>query len=117
MTEKTNSQQQADANNLQPTNNAPTSESQETVTITKEELRIITERQDQQIADLVACYHFLQKMQTAREIIQGNPVKAMTDRNKRAQIEEILQGTTRDLAERMKKYEPYVKQNNQDNEQ
>jgi hypothetical protein len=90
-----------------------TQNDQEHVTLSREELKTITDRQDQQIADLIECYKFLEKMQALHEIVGGDmasAMKALTDSNKKAQIQEIMGSSFQDLAQRMQKYQPYVEQ-------
>jgi hypothetical protein len=85
---------------------------QKTVTFTYEEAEKILDRQDQMISDLVACYQFLEKLQTIHEMIGGNmtqAAQAMAIPKKREQIQEVMGGRFEDLANRMSKYESYVR--------
>jgi len=101
-----------DQTNYQLTNSIPEDDPEESITIKRKELQQITERQDQQIADLVACYKFMERMAEIHEIMGGSiseATKIMANPKKRERIQQVMGSGMQDLAERMKKYEPYVR--------
>jgi len=105
-----------DQTNYQLTNTFPEDDPEEKITIKRKELQQITERQDQQIADLVACYKFLEKMGEIHELMGGSiseATKIMANPKKRERIQEIMGSGMQDLAERMRKYESYVRSKEQ----